>query len=233
MITNFLSHQLLSKFISFSNFSITKESIDISCFLCFARYRDPKNGTYTLFLKLSTKGEEEETRLVTWRIKMQEKTCIWIIIPIWHCLFLLFSERRLAGCASSLVLPLCLFLVASYFYFRICSFYIFFSKLETHLSTTSSCRLPPVYFLSSPQSPQYILYHKKTRTKCYWSVFLQPICYNHFPLYWITESTVHHLQEQRHFVSTIFNRFLVLLSFQLLFCNSPAIFLTPQCLVWQ
>lgn len=77
---------------------------------------------------------------------------------------------------------------------------------------------------SSPKSPQYILSHKKTRTKCYWSVFLQPICYNHFPLYCITESTVHHLQEQRHFVSTIFNRFLVLLSFQLLFCNSPSIF---------
>lgn len=55
MITNFLSLQLLSKFISFSNFIITKESIDISCFLSVARHRDPKNGTYILFLKISTK----------------------------------------------------------------------------------------------------------------------------------------------------------------------------------
>lgn len=73
-----------------------------------------------------------------------------------------------------------------------------------------------MYFLSTLWCPRHTLCHNKIRTKCYWSVFLQPICYNHFPLYYITQSTVHHLQEQEGFYSTIFNRFLFVLSFQVL-----------------
>lgn len=47
---------------------------------------------------------------------------------------------------------------------------------------------------------------------CFYSQF----AINHFPMCYIIQSTVHHLQEQGGFFSTIFNRYLFVFSFQCL-----------------
>lgn len=117
--------------------------------------------------------------------------------------------------------------------FLVLLIYYFLQQIRNSSLNDSFLQISPSVLPFNSLKPTVHFIPQKIRTKCYWSVFLQPICYNHFPLYYITESTVHHLQEQGGFVSTIFKRFLFVLfpsSFLQLPCDLPH---TPQCLVWQ